>query len=135
MKTREIKFRNWYKVREGRFYADTTPPKMIYLSFQQTIDEGRTLLFTDEERSWIDESDFEEPILMQFTGLKDKNGKEIYEGDIIIRDGNYYVIEFIQARFKAVYKGGEDKSLILGSLMWDESEVAGNVFENPNLLV
>jgi hypothetical protein len=86
---RNIKFRNWYKVREGSLYTDETPPKMIYLSFAQTINSGCTLVFTDEERTWIDESDFEDPILMQFSNFKYKNDKDIFEHDIIYFKANY----------------------------------------------
>jgi len=144
---REIKFRNWYKPKEGRLYSDITPPKMIYLSFCQTIDSGRTLVFTDEERTYIDESDFEEPILMQYTGLKDKNGKEIFEGDIVsvkLPDTPHYVggtilgkIEYdeVGCRFNInqyfenefcydYYDIHEDLSI----------EIKGNIYQNPELL-
>ena len=79
-------------------------------------------------------------ILMQFTGLVDKNDKEIYEGDICQRKEaeNSKVL----SRCKIIYK--EDrfalewitKSWFNDSLRshFDELEVIGNIYENPELL-
>ena len=75
--------------------------------------------------------------VMQYTGLKDKNSKEIYEGDIVKYDFNNlnYRIEFINAEFIArrFYENIED----LYPTEFDfgkECEVLGNIYENPELL-
>lgn len=67
-------------------------------------------------------------VLLQFTGLKDKNGKEIFEGDIV--------------KFKVI--GGERKEVIIfedgcflaGSFYLNRKdvEIIGNIYENPELL-
>ena len=73
----------------------------------------------------------------QYTGLKDKNGKEIYEGDIVkssIHD-KLWVVEY---RTDTEYVGfvlkeiGEDYISTFTS--WRDVEVIGNIYENPELL-
>jgi hypothetical protein len=72
--------------------------------------------------------------LMQYTGLLDKNGVEIYEGDICMH--HYFhekgVIEWINASFKLCYDDGDHETLLPIDL--EHYEVIGNVYENPELL-
>jgi uncharacterized phage protein (TIGR01671 family) len=83
-------------------------------------------------------------ILSQFTGLKDKNEKEIYEGDIVIYNrgvGNWtgqrmsttHEIIFTDEVFAFVMKYGS--SYIKLRKHWNYIyEVVGNIYENPQLL-
>ena len=67
-------------------------------------------------------------VLMQFTGLHDKNGKEIWEGDII-RNFIYKNIKTAKIPDIYVYKFN-DEEFTDGS----KYEVLGNIYENPELL-
>lgn len=85
---------------------------------------------------------FDEVVLMQFTGLKDKNGKEIYEGDILSTDLSrpYLIVEFRNGAFLyQCHDIGKDYYDIMVPVYVeinqdDYSEVIGNIYENQELL-
>ena len=69
-------------------------------------------------------------IPMQYTGLKDKNGKEIYEGDIVSNNLKEQGI----VKWEGIgFDWGDDFSKGKGDT--DEIEVIGNIYENPELLI
>ncbi len=68
---------------------------------------------------------------MQYTGLKDKNGKEIYEGDVL---SGRYIVEYKNDCF-VVQEHTNDWSSVHYVLHHNpEMEVIGNIYENPELL-
>lgn len=83
-------------------------------------------------------------VLMQYTGLKDKNGKEIYEGDILIISIAGGTIEILadvswnndEARFVSVPKNKlhQGDSRLAPDYYTHYGEVIGNIYENPELI-
>jgi uncharacterized phage protein (TIGR01671 family) len=105
---KEIKFRAWDK-------EDKT---------MRTLEEIKKLGGLNIWSSNLDtESSF---ILMQYTGLKDKNGKEIYEGDIVeFEDGEKYYISFSSGTFTL-----EPHGLYICNVNTKRLQVVGNIFDN-----
>ena len=143
--SREIKFRVWDKVNERMLNIET-----LGLSFSPN--GVLTSIYTygpdfsnDPEVIGHDEPDLDDVTIEQYTGLKDANGKEIYEGDIlawhssICRKHNWVGVVLYRGAGFAVQES--DKSY--SSPEWLDCacrkdaniiEVIGNIHENPDLL-
>ena len=134
---REIKFRAW----DGEKMHHSN---LLALHEGFTWDHGRKYLH--DSTQWENEDGFcWSPALMQYTGLKDKNGKDIYEGDIInSKRGNGYDFDADYA-FAVKFDNGAFRSDNTDVLLWDyirpkriteltNYEVIGNIYENPELL-
>ncbi len=117
---REIKFRAWDKLAK-KMYAE------VDSDFGKG-EKGRT----------------HEIELMQFTGFKDKNGKKIFEGDIINyiiprKKGisvfaNRYRVDFEDGRFIGIGDSRIGSKVELLKITNEKFEVIGNIYENSNLL-
>jgi uncharacterized phage protein (TIGR01671 family) len=126
--SREIKFRVWDKANK------------CWLNYDDIFISQEGGVYEIEERTWAyqsymhQENIAEKVEITQYTGLKDKNGKEIYERDILKDDGNF--LWFVS------YKNGgffiECLDLMANETLLCENEmfveVVGNIYENPELL-
>lgn len=132
---REIKFRIWDKIRSC--YA-----KQITTYKLDRNNNINLIIYLDktnkmQEIKECDKIYTNEFIIQQYTGLKDKNDKEIYEGDIVIfRNGNYEVIynydRFELKNFNEYIFENNQKLFIHYDLQ--DCIVIGNVYQNPKLL-
>ena len=123
---RSIRFRAWHK-RYNRFivlekiHFGENGPKAVYE--RDELSPTTPYIYSIE---WIE--------LMAYTGLKDKDGKEIYEGDILTWGNNviakvYYADDL--AMFRCSVKGTEEFDLFAFN---QEASIIGNIYENKELL-
>lgn len=73
--------------------------------------------------------------VMQFTGLTDKNGREIYEGDLLAFEGGSPLVVAYDAKTTCfIAKEPNREKPFVHITWWAEPEVIGNIYENPELL-
>lgn len=130
------KFRAWDRLRKEMNYK-------VMVGNCDTDDENWTcpIIWIEDRKKWLHFDDYE--CIMQSTGLKDKNGKEIFEGDVLeIQDegevfGNAKLTwdnEQVVFMIEAI---SVDGIALFHEILSDESysyRVVGNVYENPELL-
>lgn len=88
--------------------------------------------WNDGSRVRIVESDDMDAVLMWGAGLKDKNGKGIYEKDIDMADEEPMIVVYEDGRF--ALKFPDDHTYFDDCIDWDKCEILGNVYENHELL-
>lgn len=123
------KFRAWDKISKKMF------PVMM-------IDFVQSYVMIEEINGLLCERDFDDVELMQYTGLKDENGREIYEGDVVRYECCFesYVEEVIyddkHCNFGTIDKDEKTFSfdVLISDFDVDCFEVVGNKYENLELL-
>lgn len=126
---REIKFRSWTawnkKMRYDIHKISFAPP--------ETPLNGKAILVEFEEPNYA-QGLGTDLTLMQYTGLKDKNGKEIYEGDVLKNYANVNgEVIFVDGAFMFSWDEQEEV-LTLYEIKMQRLEIIGNIYENPELI-
>ena len=122
---REIKFRVWDKDEKIIKKVESINFPLGGQSSSKTV-----CVYNEEEDCYEWVYDYE---LMQYTGIKDKNNKEIYEGDIVGFYSNVedeIITEKVEYHF-GIYRAGD---YFVGKI-YNKCEVIGNIYENKDLLV
>jgi len=131
---REIKFRAWDKLAKEMRYSEF---KRHHYALNTQTDRVECSFVGMVHSKHFD--------LMQYTGLKDKNGKEIYEGDILYVGSKILHDDMVR---KEVLVGFKDGAFMYGrgldpthmnTYIWTalglkETEIIGNIYENPEII-
>ena len=140
MAMREIKFRAWYSQGDEWLYAGKRNGES---SFPFTVSSPDRLMLSDSSQNNVWElPDESELIWCQYTGLKDKNGVEIFEGDIV--EHSIHLIEkpilkqilFYEGSFiaKPKHDGSQSYMSMIHFNPLQTMRVIGNIYKNPELL-
>ena len=144
---REIKFRAWVPKMKQMFHNVGFCSRGVEVYWYDPKLEEETVLGDRQENSLL-----QHVILMQYTGLKDKNGKEIYEGDVIDEINIYgnstellWLVYFYRGEYRMKNNGKrkdgrktsiqKSKKLTYKNMAFKVSkEIIGNIYENPELV-
>lgn len=131
---RTLKFRVWDK-QQHKFHTDK--------NWGISLDGANIIGFSSHD-SWSDDRGYkialtENLVVLQYTGVNDKNNKEVYDGDILRNELNGNIC-FVRWATDMEYAGwslarpGEPIGNLFINKIYQNLEVIGNIFENPELL-
>ncbi|HGP9035228.1 TPA: YopX family protein [Streptococcus pneumoniae] len=130
------RYRVWIKTEKRMFFSDD----ILAIDYENEEIVTQQIYFENglpDDRD-IYCYDFDEIDLMQSTGLKDKNGKEVFVGDIIKCTRGCLHEVYIEKEYGGTFIGGMPsiylKGLLSGYAWTEHEEIIGNIYENPELL-
>lgn len=130
------KFRVWVKIGKRMVFSDD----ILAIDYENKEIVTQQVYFENglpDDRD-IYCYDFDEIELMQSTGLKDKNGKEVFIGDIVKCTRGCLHEVYLEKEYGGTFIGGMPAVYLKGfgdGYAWTEyEEIIGNVYENPELL-
>ena len=130
------KFRVWIKTEKRMIETDD----LLDIDYENEVVMTQQVYFENglpDDRD-LDNFVFDEIELMQLTGLKDKNGKEVFIGDIIKCTRGCPHEVYLEKEYGGTYIGGMPaiylKGLLSGYAWTEDEEIIGNIYENPELL-
>jgi uncharacterized phage protein (TIGR01671 family) len=136
--SREIKFKAWDKSQNQMITSVA-----IYGVWEQFVTSfDRDYIHNSQDWNGIEGFSYDYELL-QFTGLKDKNGKEIYDGDIVKcllatePEDKGFICKFKDYRWKfnnVRYPDDDFYGTVNYNYIQQNCEVIGNIYENPELL-
>lgn len=136
--SREIKFRAWDKNAKRMNYFDNPKDGILYCCNGFIVSNG----WDSYKDPTFDTRPDKKDVIEQYTGLKDKNGKEIYEGDVLVihhrwsdLSGYYLMVHWGKVRagwIVAYHKGDTIRTIDLSHII-NLVEIIGNIHENPEL--
>jgi len=133
---RSIKFRGWHVVQKKMF-----SPEEMHADGLAVDPGGRNFVNVSGVSTKLNTYSDDTMIPLQFTGLKDKNGDEIYEDDLvkIIDDSEEGLFHCVWNEYHACFEFRHVtqyklNSYCLGGAAYQRIEVVGNVHQNPEIL-
>lgn len=114
-----------------KYRAFLTETKTIHDVLQIDLSRSMVSLKIENASEWYW---FKEVVLMQSTGLKDKNGVEIFEGDVVEWLGHRGIVEFVLNNQQTMIIGASGYITDLDYSTDFNTAVIGNIHENPKIL-
>lgn len=126
---REIKFRAWSQTAKTMY----TKVMVGNISDPNSEDYTANSIFIDGE--WVNSDEHDSIEWMQYTGLKDRKGVDVYDGDIVLCDkwNEPQLVFWDKFSFTCFIPEIEDYSLAFLA-GYKNFKVIGNIYENPELL-